>query len=35
MIGKHAQGDEVSLQVLRGSQTIEFKVKLGEWKTVN
>ncbi len=35
MIGRHAQGDEVTLQALRGDKIIDFKVKLGEWKTAN
>jgi S1-C subfamily serine protease len=35
MIGKHAAGDEVTLEVLRGGQPIEFKLKLGQWETYN
>jgi hypothetical protein len=35
MIGKHRPGDEVKLEALRSGQTIEFKVKLGAWETVN
>jgi hypothetical protein len=33
-IGDHHAGDEVTLGVLRGAQPMEFKVKLGQWKTV-
>jgi predicted metalloprotease with PDZ domain len=33
-IGDHHAGDEVALEVLRGTQPMEFKVKLGQWKTV-
>jgi hypothetical protein len=33
-IGDHHAGDEVTLEVLRGVQPMEFKVKLGQWKTV-
>ena len=33
MIGKHLAGDEVTLEVLRGGQPIEFQVKLGQWET--
>jgi hypothetical protein len=35
MIGKHVAGDEVTLEVLRGGQPIEFKIKLGQWETYN
>jgi hypothetical protein len=35
MIGKHRAGDEVTLVVVRNGQSIEFKVKLGAWETVN
>lgn len=33
MIGQQRAGDEVTIHVLRGEQTLEFKVKLGEWQT--
>jgi hypothetical protein len=33
MIGKHRAGDEVTLEVLRDGQPIEFKVSLGAWQT--
>jgi S1-C subfamily serine protease len=39
-IGDHQPGDEVTLTVLRtlpdnrGTQPMEFKVKLGQWKTL-
>lgn len=33
-IGDHHAGDEVTLEVVRGAQPMEFKVKLGQWKTV-
>lgn len=32
MIGQQQAGDEVTIHVLRGEQTIEFTVKLGEWQ---
>jgi hypothetical protein len=35
MIGKYAEGEEVSLQVLRGDKVLDFKLKLGEWNTAN
>jgi hypothetical protein len=35
MIGKHPAGDEVTIDVLRAGQPIEFKLKLGEWKSIN
>ena len=35
MIGKHTAGDEVTLEVLRGGQPIQFKIKLGQWETIN
>ncbi|HEY3393506.1 MAG TPA: PDZ domain-containing protein [Lacipirellulaceae bacterium] len=34
MIGKHSAGDEVTIDVLRGDQPLEFKLKLGEWKSL-
>jgi hypothetical protein len=33
MIGQHRAGDEVTLQVLRDGQPIEFKLKLGAWQS--
>ncbi len=33
-VGGHHAGDEVSLEVLRNGQPVEFKVKLGQWKTI-
>ncbi len=35
MIGKHRAGDEVTLEVLRNGQTMEFKVKLDAWQSAN
>jgi hypothetical protein len=35
MIGKHRGGEEVTLEIVRNGQPIEFKLKLGEWQTVN
>jgi len=35
MIGDRMAGDEVTLEVLRGGQPIEFKLKLGQWETFN
>jgi PDZ domain len=34
MIGKYGAGEEVTVDVLRAGQEIQFKVKLGEWKSV-
>jgi hypothetical protein len=34
MIGKHSAGDEVTIDVLRGGQPHQFKLKLGEWKSL-
>jgi hypothetical protein len=34
MIGKHSAGDEVTVEVLRGGETHQFKLKLGEWKSL-
>ncbi|HJQ79476.1 MAG TPA: PDZ domain-containing protein [Lacipirellulaceae bacterium] len=34
MIGKHFAGDEVTINVLRGDQPLEFKLKLGEWQSL-
>ena len=33
-IGDHQPGDEIKLEVLRNDKPMEFKVKLGKWKTV-
>ncbi len=33
-IGDHRPGDEVTLTVLRNGKPMEFKVKLGQWKTL-
>jgi hypothetical protein len=33
MIGEHRAGDEVTLEVLRAGQPIEFTLKLGAWQT--
>jgi hypothetical protein len=33
-IGKHSAGDEVTIDVVRGGQPLQFKLKLGEWKTL-
>ena len=35
MIGKHRAGEEVTLEVLRNGQTMEFKVKLDAWQSAN
>jgi hypothetical protein len=34
MIGKHAAGEEVTVDVVRAGKPIHFKVKLGEWKSL-
>ncbi len=34
MIGKHGAGEEVTLDVLRAGKSIQFKLKLGEWKSL-
>jgi hypothetical protein len=34
MIGKHPAGDDVTIDILRAGQPIEFKLKLGEWKSI-
>jgi hypothetical protein len=34
MIGKHSAGDEVTVDVLRSGEPIQFKLKLGEWKSL-
>ena len=34
MIGKHGAGEEVTLDVLRAGKPIHFKLKLGEWKSL-
>jgi membrane-associated protease RseP (regulator of RpoE activity) len=33
-IGDHQPGDEVNLSILRNGKPIQFKVKLGQWKTL-
>jgi hypothetical protein len=35
MIGQHRAGDEVTLVAVRNGESIEFKIKLGAWETVN
>jgi hypothetical protein len=35
MIAKHRAGEEVTLEILRDGQTMEFKVKLGAWQYAN
>jgi hypothetical protein len=32
-VAKHRAGDEIALEVLRGKQTLEVKVKLGKWES--
>jgi hypothetical protein len=34
MIGKHGAGDEVAIDVLRAGKPIHFKLKLGEWTSL-
>jgi hypothetical protein len=34
MIGKHGAGDEVTIDVLRAGKPLQFKLKLGEWKSL-
>jgi PDZ domain-containing protein len=34
MIGKHGAGDEVTIDVFRAGKPIHFKLKLGEWKSL-
>jgi hypothetical protein len=34
MIGKHAAGEEVTIDVLRAGKPIHFELKLGEWKSL-
>jgi PDZ domain len=33
-IGDHRPGDDVTIEVLRGDETTEFKLKLGQWQTI-
>lgn len=32
-VAKHRAGDEILLEILRGGQTVEIKVKLGKWES--
>ena len=34
MIGKYRAGEEVTIDILRAGQAIQFKIKLGQWKSV-
>jgi S1-C subfamily serine protease len=35
LIAEHPAGDEVSVEILRGGEKIDLKIKLGEWKVVD